>query len=196
MSKLIDITGQRFGKLTAIDYINNGRWKCKCDCGNEKIISGTDLRKGSTKSCGCLCKEDRKKHGHARKRDVSKTYRIWSNMKTRCSNPKHIWYKNYGGRGIIVCERWQIFENFLEDMGECPKGYQIDRLNNNGNYEPGNCKYIPLENQAFNRRNNIDIEFNGVKKNIKEWANDLGINYHTLRYRIKNGWPIEKAFKA
>lgn len=160
MGKFIDRTGQVFGRLTVTQLHSKvphpTRWKCICVCGKEVIVIGADLQKGLTQSCGCLRREKAAsmftKHGKAR----GSTYKAWLNMVQRCQNEKHPRYSNWGGRGISVCERWQIFENFLEDMGEKPSPeLTIERIDNDGNYEPGNCKWATMAEQNWNKRNTI-----------------------------------------
>ena len=164
MPKGNDITGQRFGRLTVLSHAGTTKekpgnvkrrvalWKCRCNCGSEITVIGANLRNGTTKSCGCLERdilyERNFKHGLTDTREN----RIWRGMLTRCRNLNHKDFKYYGGRGIRVCERWEVFENFLADMGPCPEGYSIERVDNNRNYEPSNCKWIPQEDQAKNMR--------------------------------------------
>lgn len=157
-----DITGQRFGRLIAlgpVDHNNFGRlkWLCRCDCGNETITNGESLRRGATQSCGCLGKENAKKsntkHGLRRHR----LYRIWYAMIQRCTNPNDGAWKNYGQRGISVCGEWRVsFRSFFDHVSALPncnrKGYSIDRINNDGNYEPGNVKWSTAKEQRHNRR--------------------------------------------
>jgi hypothetical protein len=153
--RLIDLTGRRFDRWHVIALIPErqrscGRpfvlWLCRCDCGSERIVRGSNLQSGCSKSCGCL----NTKHGQSRPR--GRAYQCWQNMKARYLNPQHRQYPDYGGRGITVCERWLIFENFYADMGDPPDGLSIDRINNDGNYEPRNCRWATVAEQLANRR--------------------------------------------
>ncbi len=129
-------------------------------------------------------------HGKSR----SSTYQIWAVMKYRCLNPNFKGYARYGGRGITVCERWMVFDNFYEDMGECPKGMSIDRINNDGNYCPENCRWATPKQQARNTSRNKPITYKGKTLCISEWAAELGISRKTLLHRLNYGWSVEKAF--
>ena len=156
MSKLIDITNQRFGQLVALQRVGSNKqgatWRCRCDCGQETIAACATLTAGKSASCGhgrwIKFRERNFKHGGSK----TKTYLIWKSMLQRCRNPRKKDYKWYGGRGIRICDRWQIFSNFLADMGECPLGYSIERIDVNGHYEPANCMWIPRGDQNKNRR--------------------------------------------
>ena len=195
-----DIKGQKFGRLTVLEDVGRDKreevlWRCICECGNEIVALGGNLRSGHTQSCGCLnkevCSEVHTTHG------LSKTseYHIWVGIIQRTTNPDNHAYKWYGARGIKVCDRWRYsFENFLEDMGKKPSDkYTIDRIDNNGDYCPENCKWVTHKEQANNTRRNSMHEFNGVVKNISGWADEYGMNYRTLHSRLKRGWTIEKA---
>lgn len=157
MSEKINLKGRRFGRLVVLeegDKTKEGliRWHCLCDCGREKIVSGKDLRKNRTKSCGCFQKDVLSKLKSTHNQTDSPTYKSWKGMHRRCYNSNYKRYPDYGGRGIGVCERWHSFENFLEDMGERPKGKTIDRIDPDGNYEPSNCRWATPEEQSRNIR--------------------------------------------
>ena len=198
MAKFIDLTGQKFGKLTIVrrmenDKHNHARWLCQCDCGNEKVIMSSDIISGKTKSCGCI----HTIHGQGGKKKT-RLYRIWTGMKTRCLNEKFRDYEDYGGRGITVCPEWMEFEPFCE--WAMANGYEdnltLDRKDNNGNYCPENCRWETVKTQENNRRNNRLITHNGKTLTLSQWAEETGINMRTIQYRLNHGWDVCKALSC
>lgn len=205
-----NLLNQKFGRLTVIERVENhvspsgkqrAQWLCRCSCSdhNEVIVNTNNLTRGNTQSCGCLHREAtaeiNKKHGKAGKR----IYIEWKNMRSRCYNSGNIGYKNYGSRGISVFSLWKdSFEAFYDYVSKLPhfgeKGYTLNRIDNDGNYEPGNVEWSDDVTQANNRRNNHYITFNGERKTMKQWAMELNINYGTLCHRINDyNWSIERA---
>lgn len=196
--RFTDLTGQRFGKLTVIGLAGreNKRliWRCKCDCGNEKNIAARYLQEGKSHSCGCIVTVGKPTHGDS----TSRLHRIWKGMKDRCNNPKVKDYALYGARGIRVCEEWSNdYSKFMKWAKE--NGYKdnlsIDRINNDGNYEPGNCCWADNVQQGNNRRTSIFVEIDGEAHTLKEWSRISGINYHTIKYRYKIGKTGQEIIK-
>lgn len=197
-----DLSGRRFGRLVAIRPVgrrvgrSNMNWECACDCGNVSSVSSSDLKSLHIQSCGCLRIERTREASitHGMRHTVE--YHIWCCMKARCHNKHDSGYHNYGGRGITVCGRWKdSFVNFYNDMGPKPKGMSLDRINNDGNYEPGNCRWATIREQANNTRVNRFVTVGEVTKTVAEWARLLGINYHTLYSRLYvSGWDASKVF--
>lgn len=193
------LSGSVFGRLTAIkkDHQDSNKhwiWECRCSCGNITLIYATNLVRGLTTSCGCFRKEvgsNRATHGQARVDHRTSAYRSWCSILQRCTNPKNRKFKDYGGRGIGVCDRWvNSFENFFEDIGAKPDGkYSVGRIDNDGNYEPGNCRWETPEQQSRNRRNNIWIEYDGMRKVVLDWAIYLNVKEGTLREALKYKSP-------
>ena len=188
--KYKDISGRTFGKLKVISvaYKINKKycWNCICECGNKKIVDGNRLRSGWTKSCGCLINTQKRQSQNNR-------YNVWASMIHRCSNKKSSSYKNYGARGIKVCERWiNSFESFCDDMGDRPTGLTLDRIDVNGNYCKENCRWATMKAQNTNRRNTIFIVAFGKKQLISDWSKEKNIKVATLRARLKYGWSPEK----
>ena len=180
MPKLNDLTDQKFGRWKVLRRVENHgsatRWLCQCECGEKKKVVGSTLTGGKSKSCGCLQREltskNHKVHGEAYTKTITTEYRIWVAMRKRCSNPKDSSYHNYGGRGITVCERWDNYENFLEDMGRRPtNGHSIDRIDVNGPYEPSNCKWSDKFEQSINKRIHPKNTsgYKGISKNENKW---------------------------
>jgi len=196
-------SGDKYSRLTIIKEIEkkqyNRQFLCKCDCGNETTVSSSQLLKGDAKSCGCLRREVTAQRNRKEKttHGLSKTrvYGIWERMLSRCSNSEDKNYCNYGARGIKVCDEWKdvtIFYDWAISNGH-QKGLTIERIDNDGNYEPNNCKWIPRKDQNKNRRMNRQITYKGETKNLTEWSKVTGINRKTLETRLKNGWVVERA---
>jgi hypothetical protein len=200
----IDMTGQRFGRLTVIteaghDQRRRTRWLCACSCGTETTVAGGDLRSGHTGSCGCLMREISAANGRASAIHGmygTPTYLSWQSMRARCLNPKAISYPRYGGRGITVDPRWAGFEQFYADMGVRPDGTSLDRLDSNGPYSPSNCRWATAREQARNRRTNRLLTYRGVTLAACEWAERAGINRNTLYARLRKGWSVERALST
>lgn len=203
-----EMIGNKYGKLTVISIEkqnNKTLLKCKCDCGNEIIRPTYLIATNQIKSCGCLKSEHIKQYNASGKRSkgcykdgrtLHPLYGTWFQMITRCENPNSKHYDRYGGRGIKVCEEWHDFWKFTEwsnSVGGRPRGYTLDRINNDGNYEPSNCRWANWRTQKTNTSSNVFLEYNGVRKTMIEWCEELNIHPHTLQNRIKRGWSIEKA---
>ena len=207
MGRFQDLTGQRFGRLTVVkraeDYVkpsgqHKTQWLCKCDCGNETVVVACNLKSGHTNSCGCLQKEKVKEANTKHGMRHSRVYDTWSDMKKRCIDKNNNNYKYYGGRGITICDEWLEFESFYKWAIE--NGYNnsltIDRIDVNGNYEPKNCRWANIKTQNNNKRNNRYITHNGKTQTMKQWAEELNINYNTLNSRVDRGWSIDRAFNT
>ena len=200
MGKRIDLTGQVFGRLTVLRQHGvkrggNLSWLCLCECGKEHITASYHLRSGGCQSCGCFQREQASKASEAANTThgmtKSATYMSWKSMLARCKHANVNGSERYLGRGIIVCERWHKFENFLADMGERPEGMSIDRIDNNLGYAPENCKWSTAKEQMNNRGNNRLITFGDRTHTAAQWADNLGGSWSLIANRIKMGWPIE-----
>jgi hypothetical protein len=196
--KALNLAGQRFGRLVVTEkvctVVGGSKWRCKCDCGNEAVVWAGNLKRGRTRSCGCYHAErlhiDSRTHGMTRTR----IYRIWSGMLNRCYNPNNQAYSLYGARGIGVCERWHTFENFLADMGENYRSdLTIDRIDNDGSYEPENCRWADWKTQARNKSNNRLVVIDGEMASVAEHAERYGTNWRIIQTREQAGWSIEAA---
>lgn len=188
------LQSKKFGRLKVKEFkgINDKRqaeWRCECSCGNQTTVTTANLKFGKVKSCGCL-QEDR-----ATKHNMSGTrpYRIWLGMKSRCDNPDAWNYERYGGRGISYVDRWKSFENFWADMKD---GYSddltLERIDNNKDYGPDNCKWATVKEQARNKRNSVKLTYNGKTLNASEWAEKLGIPLKAIYARVNQGWDDKK----
>jgi hypothetical protein len=186
--KKIDLAGKTFGRLIVIeeagvDTRGEKFWLCNCECGGKTKVLSSNLRTGHTKSCGCMKYEgSNTKHGMA----GTPEHNIWQAMLQRCYNKNNSEYHNYGGRGITVCDRWLIsFSNFYKDVGDCPKGYFLQRIDINKGYFPENCRWATKKELVTNVRRNIMIKMNGKTQCLKDWCDELNLNYVTMRSRIK-----------
>jgi hypothetical protein len=205
----LDLTGKRFGRLECLIDVGRDKgggvlWECQCDCGKKTVIRSGGLVHGHTKSCGCLQRYMTKKSHtiHSLCRDENgnrpKLYHVWDGMKQRCQNPNSTFYKDYGGRGIKVCEEWNSyipFHNWAMANGY-EEGLTIERKYVNGDYEPSNCIWIPRSEQSRNRRNNHYLTYKGISKTITEWGSELGINPSVLGTRIRRGWSVERTLNT
>ena len=200
--------GNKYGKLTVVSTENQGKktlLKCICDCGNVIIRPTYLIATKQIKSCGCLKSDAIKRYNasgqHSRSRlkdgrSLHPLYGTWFQMLSRCEKPNYNHYDRYGGRGIIVCKEWHDFWKFVEwsdSVGGRPKGFTLDRINNDGNYEPSNCRWADWRTQTTNKSSNVFLEYNGISKTMIEWCEELNIHPHTLQNRIQRGWSIERA---
>jgi hypothetical protein len=206
MAALINLIGQRFGSLEVVaraipctDKNGTAMWLCRCDCGKHSQVVRSSLISGRTKSCGCLSASIRsassKKHGAHN----TPEYKVWVAIKQRCTNPKCKAYKSYGARGISLCSEWNSFEQFLKDMGRRPSSkHSIDREDNNGNYEPSNCRWATRVEQANNTRRSRTFIYNGKAMSLREIVETSGstVPYQRVWSRVLKGWPLEQALTA
>lgn len=192
-TRVKDMSGQRFSSLIAVKTSGRAasgdlKWEFLCDCGARFVANGYYARIGKITCCPSCSKERGRqailKHGLT----DTPEYRLWTDIQTRCHNQNSTAFKNYGGRGIVVCERWRSsFENFLADMGKRPPGLTIERDDVNGNYEPGNCRWATRAEQANNKRNNVNLTIGGVTKTVAEWAAESGLSYDAIWQRHRSG---------
>lgn len=200
MGKFIDLSGQRFGRLTVLERSGayrskkgqiQTRWLCRCDCGNNTVVHGASLKKGATRSCGCIRTETHTKHGHSRTR----LYCIWRAMRHRCEDENNIGYRVYGAEGKFVCEEWKEFQSFYD--WAMANGYAdnltIERKDGSRGYSPDNCRWATMEEQQNNRRNNRIITYNGETHTLAQWSKIKNIKQATIASRLNRGWSVEKA---
>lgn len=201
-----DLTGETFGRLTVISRAENdengkAQWHCKCSCKNETIITvrGTDLKNGHTQSCGCLMREKNVELHTRHGKRYTKIYKVWLVLKDRCTNPNNKDYPRYGGRGIKLFAEWEEFPPFYDYVSQLEHfnedGYSLDRIDNDGNYEPGNLRFATATEQGRNKRNNILVEYEGEIITLPEAAELIGIKYNTLKRRYYRGKRGEELFK-
>lgn len=205
-TRFINMTGQRFGHLVVSCFAGkNGRtrWNCRCDCGAETIVASGHLRNGHTQSCGCFRRQEtarrKTKHGGTKNRHQTPEFRCWVGMRQRCYNQNCTGFKYWGGKGVAICARWNGidgFANFLADMGPKPTAsHSIDRINSDGNYEPGNCRWATRKEQNRNTRQNRRITYAGKTQCLKDWAIELGMTFSALQHRLNDrGWSVHRAF--
>lgn len=207
----IDLTNQRFGRLVAIrpltpedNHYKRGlrKWLCQCDCGNTTFATTSDLRNGHSTSCGryryeraseCLTrlKQENQNYGLTK----TKAYRSWISMMSRCYNQKMIYYKHYGGRGIKVCQRWHEYKHFLEDMGQPANNMTLDRIDNNGDYTPDNCRWATRKEQGNNRRTNLYVSYQGQKLSAMQFSEKFNLKYSHVVYLIHKQLSGEEIIK-
>jgi hypothetical protein len=210
MTARVAMMGRRFGRLVVEAEAPSrvepsgkraSMWTCRCDCGDVVAVRGKCLRRGVTQSCGCLHRELLAQrfttHGATKGGQTSPEYRAWKEMLKRCYNPHVVYFKNYGGRGITVCQQWRdSFQVFLADMGSRPgKGYSVDRIDNDKGYEPGNCQWATRAKQSRNKRNNHWVTYKGQRMILTDAARDAGLDHRLLIYRIRAGWPESEWFR-
>src|SRR3990167_470601 len=201
----VSLVGQRLGRLMALYESRKiiiksprgvrvyAQWMCRCDCGTFTEVRGENLKSGGTSSCGCkknILGERSTTHGLTE----TPEYRIWTGILTRCRNPRAKAFRLSGGRGISVCARWADFSAFLLDMGNRPsRQHSIDRVNNDGNYEPGNCRWATRKEQSNNQSRNVRLTFNGKVMTISQWSEEIGIDPKTLWQRHRAGWEPSRS---
>lgn len=202
MTKPLNLVGQKFGRLTVIeraenDKKGNTRWLCSCSCGGKTTVGVYHLTRGKIQSCGCIKKEMLSNRDNAHHKAGTRLYSIWAGIKERCFNSNHKNYDRYKGRGITMCDEWKddfmSFYNWAIKNGY-KNGLTIERINNDGNYSPANCRWATREEQANNTSRNHFIVFNGEKHTIADWAKKFDIDYKRLNNRINSGLPLEKCF--
>lgn len=201
----LDLTGQKYGRLVVVKLGKPRgkvrRWICACDCGGQALAATTDLRTGNTQSCGCYMRQRQRegqwKHGAtSRGAERDPLYNVWCTMKERCSNPNSQKYKDYGARGITVCERWKLsYQDFVDDMGPRPSDHHsIDRIDNDGNYEPSNCRWADAKTQRWNRPDIILFEHDGKITCVSDYAKLMGVSSKRM-YKVMStrGLSVEDA---
>ena len=193
-----EMIGLKFSKLTVVssagvDKHQKRIWSCICECGNTTVVATTQLRLGKTQSCGCFKTEVHTIHGDHK----SLEYYAWRSMRNRCKDQNTKYYGKYGGRGIKVCERWENYLHFLADMGRKPtKSHSLDRIDNDGDYTPENCRWATKSEQTKNRSTTVWLEHEGKKMLVQDWANEVGLPYTTLYARLRNGWDVARALNT
>lgn len=200
MSRAHDLTGKTYGLLTVVgrdltDLRKDPRWICRCQCGTVKSLFGIQLKAGKTTSCGCKLAEQARLRATTHGKTRTPEHRSWVSMNSRCNNKNHHAYPEYGGRGVRVCEKWKSFETFLADMGPRPTpDHTLDRMNNDGNYEPENCRWATKLEQRLNRREpGRIVEIDGIRRRLMEWSRICGIPFDVIHKRLGAGWDPKRA---
>ena len=195
MGAKVDLVGQRFGRLTVLEECGRQGggvvWRCQCDCGNITEVRSNHLRRGAIVSCGCYNREKDRTHGQSH----TPLHHVWQCIKDRCLNENYAYRDTYGGRGITICDEWLDFNAFYAwaIANGYKEGLTIDRIDNNGGYEPNNCRWVDMKVQGRNRRNNHLLTFNGETHCVTEWAELMGIKASTICTRLRRGWSVEDA---
>ncbi len=198
-----DLTGKRFGRWTVLAFAGQyaqalrAYWMCRCECGTTKAVCGANLANGHSISCGCFKREQVSASSTTHGKTKTPEYNTWAHILSRCYDHSNTSFDGYGGRGIVVCERWRVsFEAFLADMGHRPSTkHSVERKDNNGNYEPGNCIWATRKEQQRNTRQNVMLTLNGKTQCVAAWCEELGIRHGTLLSRIRRGWPVDRALR-
>ena len=211
MGKLIDLTGKKFNRLTVLEkaYRKNNKnyWRCICDCGKEVFVDAQKIRNWHTKSCGCYKYEMNKERLSKHKLSKTRLYVLYRSILQRCYWEKTEHYSNYGGRGITVCDEWlNDFKSFYDwayangyKEEKLPSGtnkWTIDRIDNDKGYSPDNCRFVTMKEQCLNRSTTVKLTYNGITLTRKEWAKKVGINEHTIKRRMYDGWSVEEALST
>ena len=206
MPRFKNLVGMTFGRWTVLERVPRpvGRkspspfWRCRCSCGVVKIVVGDGLNSGVSRSCGCLRADVTTVRNITHGKSRTSEHNVWKSMSGRCKTPTCAGYRNYGARGISVCERWSSFENFLADMGPRPSPrHTLERNENDGPYSPENCRWATRKEQANNKRNNARVVYNGETRTIAQWAERVGLRPMTLWFRLnRRHWPVDKALTS
>jgi len=197
-----DLAGRKFNFLTVLEQAGRSpsggvMWLCLCDCGEQTRARGCDVSSGRIVSCGCYGRRARREAATTHGKSGTPEYFVWNSMRMRCEYPRTPEYPNYGGRGITVCDRWRDFVNFFEDMGECPPGHSLDRINNDGNYEPGNCRWATAFEQNRNKRGNAMYTHEGITLCLTDWARRSGFSdSKVIQRRLRRGWSFAQAIST
>lgn len=199
MKPASQLVGWTFGRLTVKERLPNRSgntvWRCECICGNPVTATAAQLNRSAIRSCGCLQRERTSEAATTHGKSKTRAYEVWCGMIRRCCNPKRKDYSRYGGRGILVCERWQSFETFHADMGDPPAGMTIERRDNNGNYEPGNCFWASRATQGANTARVIRVISNGRETSLRQACAEQGLSYHTVYMRVRRGATVAEAMR-